>query len=99
MRYLRSMVLAGLALVACVMFSVTSMAASPIDPGLHTVFVDHFDHAVIEVVVTAPDHQTIFDETIAATRDKQRGARALMPVYLVSFRTDGRSLHAYHRRC
>lgn len=98
MRYLRSMVLAGLALVACAMFSVPSMA-SPTDPGLYTVSVDHLDYAVFTEAIAASDHLAIVDKPAATVREKQRSPGILKPVYAESFQTDGRSLRSYHRRC
>ena len=98
MRYLRSMVLAGLALVACAMFSVPSMASTT-DPGLYTVSVDHLDYIGFTEAIVAPDHLAIAGEPAAASREMQRSPGILKPVYAESLQTDGRSLIAFHRRC
>lgn len=98
MRYLRSMVLAGLALVACAMFSVPSMASTT-DPGLYTVSVDYLDYA-IPIDFAIVDRAAVTAEGYGGDRlAKQRSPGILKPVYAESFQTDGRSLRSYHRRC
>jgi hypothetical protein len=91
------MVLAGLALVACAMFSVPSFATTT-DPGLYAVSVEPLDLAVLDEAIDAPD-AVFVNQPQPVDRYKQRSPGIRKPVYAESFQTDGRSLRSYHWRC
>lgn len=96
----RSIVLAGIGIVALAFAYILPSSAEMRDPGVYGIgFAPGAYYVPANFDVAPRPAAVVPSDPVAIRPDRPRAAAALGPIYALSLETHGQSLRAFHMRC